>query len=244
MLAELQHRLQAAICEGADPGALLRGNELGLQAYRFAYRARLVEALQDNHPALHQALGDAAFTALTHAYLAEHPSSEPSIRWFGAQLADFMARWPELPHPALVDLARLDWALRHAFDAPAHAPLQAEQLADPALWAATALRLQPHVRISALHWQVAPAWHALQQARDAGIEAELPAPEPLDHALLSWRIGLAPQWRSLDAAEADLLRGLQGQSAADWLGAQGEAALTQAVAHLQRWVVDGLLVAP
>jgi hypothetical protein len=92
MLAELQHRLQAAICEGADPGALLRGNELGLQAYRFAYRARLVEALQDNHPALHQALGDAAFTALTHAYLAEHPSSEPSIRWFGAQLADFMAR--------------------------------------------------------------------------------------------------------------------------------------------------------
>ena len=50
--------------------------------------------------------------------------------------------------------------------------------------------------------------------------------------------------RSLDAAEAELLRGLQGQSAADWLAAQGEAALPQAVAHVQRWVVDGLLVAP
>lgn len=243
MLADLQRGFQAAVCEGADPGALLRGNPLGLQAYRHAYRARLVEALQDNHPALHQALGDEAFTALTHAYLAEHPPSEPSIRAFGAQLADFMGRWPALPHPALADLARLDWALRHAFDAAQEAVLDAARLMDPAQWADTPLRLQPHVRVTALQWQVAPAWHALQQAREAGVEAELPAPEPLAHAVLSWRQGLAPQWRSLDAAEAALLQGLHGQSAAAWLEAQGEEALAQAVALLQRWVVDGLLVA-
>ncbi|WP_163367521.1 HvfC/BufC N-terminal domain-containing protein, partial [Klebsiella aerogenes] len=82
----------------------------GLQVYRHAYRARLAEALADNYTVLARALGDEAFDALAQAYLAAHPSRHPSIRWFGAALADFMAVAGDelVPHPGLVDLARMD----------------------------------------------------------------------------------------------------------------------------------------
>lgn len=240
-LAELQARFQAAVVQHADPGALLRGNARGLAAYRHAYGARLAEALQDNYAALHQALGDEVFAELATAYTAAHPPTEPSIRPFGHALPAFMDAWPALPHPALADLARLDWALRHAFDAESLPPLSPERLLDAAQWAHTPLRRQPHASLLHLQWAVAPAWHALQAAKERAEEAELAAPEAVAHALLTWRIGESPQWRSLAADEAEALGALNGQSAADWLAAQGEVRLPQAVAWLQRWVQDGVL---
>jgi len=67
---------------------------------------------------LQRALGDEAFAALGAAYVDACPSSRPSIRWYGDRLAEFMRTREDLvPHPALVDLARMDWALRGAFDA-------------------------------------------------------------------------------------------------------------------------------
>lgn len=248
-LAALQRAFQAAVlnpAQGADASTLLRGNPRGLQAYRHAYPARLREALQDNYGVLAQALGDEGFALLAKGYLEAHPPTEPSIRWFGHALADFMEGWPDLPHPALADLARLDWALRTAFDAAACPPLLPEALAalPPARWAALHLRLQPHVQTLSLAWAVGPAWHALADARDAGREAELPPPEPLAHRLLVWRIALAPQWRSLDAEEAEALDALGAEpTLAAWLEARGEAALARSVALLQRWVADGLLIA-
>lgn len=247
MLTAVQTQFQAAVVGQVDapPGLLRAGAQSvrGLQAYRHAYRARLVEALQDNYSALHQALGDEAFGDLGQAYLQAHPPTEPSIRGFGHALPAFMDAWPELPHPALADLARLDWALRHAFDAEAQPALSAGRLHDPAQWVLTRLRLQPHARLLSLRWAVASVWHALQAARDAGEEAMLEPPEALEHHVLTWRRGESPQWRSLSDDEASALAGLHGQRATDWLSQHGEAALPQAVAWLQGWVAEGLLVA-
>lgn len=244
-LADLQAALQRAVRMGTDvPAGLLRGGGAGLAIYQHAYRARLREALADNHPALAQALGDDGFAALAQAYLDAHPPTEPSIRWFGRQLADFMAGWAALPHPALADLARLDWALRQAFDAAALPLLGPAQLAAlaPQDWAALRLRLQPAVQLLELQWAVGPAWHALNAAREAGQETELPEPQALAQTLLVWRSGLQPHWRSLAADEAQALRTLCAPpSLADWLEAQGEAALPQAVAWLQAWSDAGLL---
>ena len=71
---------------------------------------------------LAQALGGAAFAALAAACTAAQPPLQPSIRWLGHRLAAFMDRCVAtdnslVPHPALADLARMDWALRAAFDA-------------------------------------------------------------------------------------------------------------------------------
>ncbi|MFX8055483.1 hypothetical protein ABTK93_19635, partial [Acinetobacter baumannii] len=88
--------------------------------------------------------------ALAQAYLAAHPSRHPSIRWFGAALADFMAVAGDelVPHPGLVDLARMDWALRAAFDAAEAPLLQPATLAalSPDDWAGLVLQLHPRVQ--------------------------------------------------------------------------------------------------
>jgi Putative DNA-binding domain len=255
-LSTLQSQFQAAVREGASPGALLKGPqaERGLQAYRTAYPARLAEALQDNYSVLHQALGDELFAGLAQAYLRAHPPTEPSIRWYGHALAGFMDAWDGLPHPALADLARLDWALRSVFDAAAAPALTPETLAatPPQAWGQLPLRLQSHVHLVPLQWAVGPAWHALAAARDTGEPAALPPPEALAHTLLAWRQSLQPQWRSLAADEAQALDLVQASTEgpplhlADWLGhclsAHGEDALPQAVAWLQQWTHDGLLL--
>ena len=113
-LAELQQRFQEAVLRATLPGELFAAGEPhqlggGYDLYVQAYRARLAAALRDNFPVLHRALGDDAFATLVQTYIDCHPSPFRSIRWFGHALADFLAGAVErLPHPALVDLARMD----------------------------------------------------------------------------------------------------------------------------------------
>lgn len=256
-LLEQQRALQAAICDGAnaDTDGLLSAPRAGLSIYRHAHGARLLAALRDNYETLHLALGDAAFDALGLAYLAAHPPHRPSIRWFGDQLPAFMdsAQGQVLRgHAALVDLARMDWALRHAFDAAAAPPLQAADLAalSPEQWAGLPLRPQPSAGLLALDWAVEPLWRALQH--DA--EAELEAPEALGHHLLVWRQGLETRWRSLEAAEAGAVAALLGAGPAGLSfaalcellaeAAGAEAAPALALQLLGQWLADALLQRP
>jgi hypothetical protein len=174
--------------------------------YRIAYRARLRAALRDNFEVLPLVMGDDAFDALAHAYIDSHPSQHYSLRWFGHQLCDFMAANEALvDHPALLDLARMEWALRHAFDAAPAALLTSAALAAvPASdWADLQLSVHPSVQLLALHWAVGPIWHALKSGQD-----DMEAPAALDHHMLVWRLGMNTQWKSLAPIEADFVQGL------------------------------------
>ncbi|WP_428419743.1 putative DNA-binding domain-containing protein [Methylibium sp.] len=259
-LSDQQLRLRVAIvgdeaAAAAVSGGLLRPRAGGslLNIYRHAYRARLKAALRENHGRLPQVMGDEAFDALAEAYVAEHPSRHPSIRWFGEHLAAFMETRPELaPHPSLPDLARLEWALRTAFDAGDASPLRAEALQTLAAqdWPALRFTPLPSAQLVALRWAIEPLWRALQ-AHDphAADEPELPEPEPHDHLLLVWRPQLETRWRSLDALEAALLRSVFAlepfaalcETAAAQVGETDAA--TAVIAALQGWLAEGLLAA-
>jgi hypothetical protein len=153
-------------------------------------------------------MGDAAFDALAEAYLDTHPSHHPSIRWFGDRLAGFMdVREDLVPHPAMTDMARMEWALRTAFDAPDAVPLDASALGGiaPEDWPSLVFTLHPSVQRVPLQWQVGPAWHALQADAAEG-EPQLDPPEPGEHLLLAWRPVLETKWRSATSPlEAALL---------------------------------------
>lgn len=251
-LTEIQHQLRRAIV-GEDDAAerLLRPRAGGslLRVYRHAYRARLVSALRDNFGVLPRAMGDEAFDALASAYVDAHPSRHPSIRWFGDRLADFMREHDELvPHPAFIDLARMEWALRGAFDA-ADAPLLSREalISRPASqWATLQLRLHPSLQLVPMAWAVEPAWKALQDEAD---EPELPEPQRQPHTLIVWRPVLDTRWRSASSAlEAALLGAVQQGASFGALceraaSAVGDEAAPQVVALLQRWVDEGLLAA-
>ena len=94
-----------------------------LAIYRNAYQVRLIDALHDTYPILHGLLGDEAWLALGRAYVTAHPSMFRSIRWYGSELADFLANSPLYgDEPILAEVALLEWTLAEVFDAKdAHA---------------------------------------------------------------------------------------------------------------------------
>jgi hypothetical protein len=242
-LAEQQRALRHAIVatDGAA-GSLLRGDAPGLRVYRHAYVARLVAALRDNCGCLPRVMGDEAFDELATAYVAAHPSRHPSIRWFGHRLAAFMQRHGHLvPHPALVDLARMEWALRAAFDAADAAPLDAASLAalPPADWPGLVFEVLPSVQALAMQWAVEPVWRAFQHAAP-GEDPQLPEPQAQAHTLLVWRAGFENRWRVVDGVEAQLLHAMV---AGRDFAALCDIAQTaeRAVAALHAWLADGLV---
>lgn len=250
-LAGLQHGFQRAVlADEAAPG-LFVGEEAktvgGFDLYRGAYRARLLAALRDNFTVLQRALGDETFDQLAHAYIAAHPSHFRSIRWYGDALPAFVAAHPALvPHPALADLARMDWALRSAFDAPDSTPLTLTALSSlpPEQWPQHRFPTIASLAIIDLAWSVEPIWRAL----NADAEAQTNAPEASSHALLVWRPALECQWRTIEAVEASALRALKaGATFTDYCetiaaGGAPDPAVS-AIGFLQRWVVDGVLAA-
>jgi hypothetical protein len=225
-----------------------------LEIYRHAYRSRLTDALAANYPVLARALGDQAFARLALQYIDARPSRHASIRWFGDQLGAFCDECGELrgdllPHPALRDLIRLEWAICGAFDA-ADAPLATR--ADlmplaPAAWPALRLRFHPSVEMLELGWCVEPIWQALSRDIDDGLERDVPEPRANRHAIVVWRQQLTPKWRSLDAVEAVCLAAaLRGERfgqccelAANRL-ADFDAPAAMA-GWLQGWLAEGLI---
>lgn len=252
-LLEQQRALSRWVREPGSAAPALLKPQGRPEIYQNAYRARLMAALSDNYTVLQRAMGNEGFEALAQAYLAAHPSRQASIRWFGEGLAGFMADHEDLvPHPALADFARMDWALRGAFDAADAAVLGMQDLSElaPDQWPALRFRLHPSVQRVALAWAIEAAWHVLRDFDpETGEDApEMPEPELLDHTLLVWRQGLETRWRSLDPIEAQLLQALAegrdfaalGASLAEQLGDEERAA--QAVASLLgQWLADGLL---
>ena len=154
------------------------------------------------------------------------------------------------PLAGCTDLARMEWALRSAFDAADGQAIGVAALAGVVADAWPSLRFDamPGVQLLELVWNVAPVWRALQElGEDAA--PELPPPQPLAHSLLVWRHGLSPRWRSIEPLPARLLQAaLQGARfdalctlAEEAVGADA-AALTVATA-LQGWLGDGLFSA-
>lgn len=250
MTQALQQALQHAIRTGGPAAGLLKAGSR-LEVYANAYRARLIVALRDNHEVLYRAMGEAAFEALALAYIEAQPSPHRSIRWFGDGLAEFMAGTcaEQLDHPSLLDIARMDWALRSAFDAADSRPLAATDLATLAGedWPGLRLKLQPGSSLLQMDWVIEPAWAALREAESDEDLPELEAPVAGAHALLIWRQGLEARWRALEPLEAGLISALQGgasfaglcEQAAQSEGEDGAAA--SVIACLQQWLADELL---
>jgi hypothetical protein len=242
-LATIQQRFQRHLMSSADEAC---DDILGrMEIYVNAYWGRLREALADNYPVLNRALGDEAFRELAAAYLRAHPSRHRSIRWFGDRLVEFITLNPDaIPHPALLDLARMDWAMRGAFDAADATPLRIEDLAGlaPERWPELRFTPCPSFRMLQLDWGIEALWHTLNEDESAQTEE----PMPHAHTMIVWRHGLEYRWRTATTDEAPALRALlDGGSFAEICSALPDAGDPDAAANaanlLRAWVDEGLL---
>jgi len=227
-----------------DTPPLTKAARLGI--YRRAYVVRLIEALRNYYPVLHQILGDEDFEALGAAFVRAHPSVHRSIRWYGQEVAAFLRVEPPFAEqPILAEIAGFEWSLASAFDSADETALGCAALAgvEPAAWAGLTFRFHPSVQRITFEWNTAAVWKAMSA------EEPPPAPERSAEAVewLIWRHDLENYFRSLDPVEATALDvALSGCNFAEVCGAlaqqlpEGEVPL-RAASLIAPWLDGGLL---
>jgi hypothetical protein len=229
-----------------------------LEIYRRGYVARLIECLADDYPALQQALGKEAFAELCRAYIAAHPSEQPSLNFYGARMADFCRASAANDHSApsprsplnvpshfAADLAALEWAMVEVIHAASAPPLLLDGLRDvPAdAWGDARLFANTAMRILRFGYPVNAYLQAFRDGNDVQV------PQPLRCATVVWRSG--PRVWRMDLTEPmhDVLSALV---AGDSLGAaleraadassgdSDEALAARVMAWFREWVQGGL----
>jgi hypothetical protein len=246
-LAALQDSFQRYVLHGqaeveASVAPSARGDRMRrLALYRDGYRLRLIEALAADYEGLQALMGEEAFRAACLAYVEATPSAFRNVRWYGAGLADFLAaQLPWLQSPALAELARFEWELTLAFDAPDARAVTFEQMAalPPHAWSSLALELHPSVRLLALRSNAAEIRRAHSAQRP--LPESVLVDDPRDW--LIWRRELEPYFLSLPPAEGWALRAAQDgatfpelcEGLCRWT--QRQDAPAQAAALLRGWV--------
>lgn len=252
-LSELQFAVQGFLLDPRHPvehliaanARLAPATQVGV--YAEAYRARLQEALDADFSGLHTYLGDEQFERLVHAYLAAHPSRHFSLRWFGRQLADFLAATPAYAkHPELAELARFEWAQCDAFDAPDLVVIGVGELAalPSADWPGLRLKFDPAMIRLDLCTNAPALWLAINAGETPPPLAKLDQPSPW----LLWRQDFRVLFRALAEAEAFALDQFRAgapfsvvcEGLCAWFPV--EEVPMQAATQLRRWVEDGLVI--
>ncbi|MBB4841540.1 hypothetical protein HNP55_000035 [Paucibacter oligotrophus] len=213
--AELQARQAALLAalasgRGAVPGLCGLGSaglQRGLQAYRSNAQALAARALAAVYGPLHAWLGEASFAAMAWAFWRASPPQRGDLAEWGADLADFLARQPQM-EALPCQLARLCWAAHRAegcadgvLDGPSlHLLAQLEP-------ARLGLRMRPGLSLQ----QISPAALLLWRGGAAADEDLIAAARMLSwvpQPLLVWRQAWTVQARFPDPAEAVLLQAL------------------------------------
>jgi hypothetical protein len=171
--------------------------------YHDAYRARLVECLADDYPALAHALGEAAFEELCLAYVFAHPSRSPNLNAFGRHMSAFCRSKSGSLSEMHADLAALEWAMVEVIHTG-----DAERLSEEALskiplpqWARARFAQSDAVRVLEFAYPV----NAYFQAFNTGEEPPLPerawsATAVFRDGATIWRMDMSPPMHALLSA--------------------------------------------
>ena len=215
-----------------------------LHIYHNAYRARLLENLQDAFEKTWAYLGDETFESSALAFIEDNPPKHRNLRWHGAGFPQWLEKqFPE--DTDIAELALIDWQLRRAFDGPDASPVQPAELAGLAAedWAIVGFQFVPTLFIAPIRFNSVAIWHALDQEQAPPTAESLPALT----WLLIWRKGWQPHFRTIQAAEHAALMQLQGgasfaQVCAD-LGEQfsDQEAASVAAESLRTWLLDEMI---
>ena len=143
-----------------------------LDIYVYGYTARLQEALVADFPKLNHYLGAKRFEALTAAFIADHPSMHPSLRWYGPEFSAWIAQSSGLKHAsALAELAAFESLLYFAFDAEDCPILTMEQVSvlPSEAWPDLFLHAHPSVKLFHGEYNSVATWQQIDQNKKTKI---------------------------------------------------------------------------
>lgn len=214
-----------------------------LAIYQQGYRARLVECLADDYPALKYALGNEAFETLAQSYIAEHPSESATLNAYGRHMATFCLRAELEAGAFFAELARLEWALVEAVHAELSPALALEDLEGLSSDRFSNARLVPSatLRLLCFDYPVNDYYAAFRQ----GLAVEVPEPSPsavvvYRRELTLWRHDLSPPAALLLAA---LVANETLAAALAKLEALPDLAAADVMSWFRSWIADGLFSA-
>lgn len=252
-LADLQRAFQDYVLASSDVfTAQVRDTSKAdritlLDVYRDGYALRLIEVLTNDFPGVLAMTGPESFDALTRAYIANHPSRHPSVRWFGCKLADFLAATaPYDRTPALAEMARFEWALGEAFDSVNAEPVKAEAImaVPPEAWETIAFAPIPSLQRLAFAHDVPPSWQRREEVEPGTLEVvALDAPVPW----VIWRPVRVSNFRSLEPDEAAMLGAMMQRQPFPALceallpHVEEDQAAARAAGLLRAWVEEGMI---
>jgi hypothetical protein len=236
-LARLQRQFYDRVTAGVPSDDLAASGDL--EIYARMYASRLRDALADDYPKLHRALGNQPFEALADDYLRAHPPRSFTLREAGALVAEHLRHGHGHGRPAppwAADLAALERARLEVFDGPDAEPLtQAEVVAQGSQLPELVLRWVPSSIVVPIEWAIDELWTAIEDDQD-----------PLDPArasrtVLVWRRDISVLHRTLDPDEAQLApaigRGVSFAEVCEVLGTiHGDNAGPRAAELLLRWL--------
>ena len=239
-LRDRPNGLAVAIAPG---GRIEIGQRLNI--YHHAYRARLVEVLQDVFERTWAYLGDDEFAAVARGYIDARPPGETTLQNFGQSLPGWLRqRFPDAPEVA--EVAMIDAMMRVAFEGANAAPLALTDFAVLTAedWSQIGFDFHPTLRLAPITHNAASVWEALERNETPPVASKLQSPT----WLLVWRKDLRPHFITIGEIEATALQQLaQGESFAavcadlDARFPEADAAQSMGVS-LRRWIDDRLLV--
>ncbi len=252
-LADLQRAFQDYLLSGSDQlTASVRDTRKAdrvtlLDVYRDGYALRLIEVLTNDYPGVMAMAGPDDFDYMARAYIAAHPSHHPSVRWFGKDLADFLAGTSPFDRsPEVAEMARFEWALGDAFDAVDASPIAADVLValPPEAWETLAFSPLPSLAVLSFEFDVPRAWQQRDEQEAGNLEAER-ADTPTSWVI--WRPQFTSNFRSLAADEATMLAALMQERSFPELceclisSVGEEQAPARAAGLLRGWVEEGMI---
>lgn len=177
-----------------------------LEIYFNAYRIRLKETIDIDHPVLGIYLGDDLFDEMVENYIEQYPSTFNSLRQFCDQLPTFLQhQQPFSDHPQIAELARFERLLLSSFDA-ADASRQGSDLLStiPAeLWPTLKLQLHPSVQIFHSVYNSVEIWQSIKADKPPASAVEQ------NSAWVLWRNSdRVTEFMSLDSIDHSLLDGI------------------------------------
>ncbi|NLS13418.1 DUF2063 domain-containing protein [Vibrio sp. SM6] len=250
---EFQNIVLAPCCRGADwvtqntPSSSenpLSATER-LNIYHNAYRARLLEVMEDTfaHTALY--LGEVWFEQLAKRYIELHHSTFNNIGLYGDLFASFLHQ--QLPQDGdVAELATMDWQLRRAFDGKESFAMTLEQLGAIAAQhgdAPLTLCFVATLSRVPMAFNTLEIWHAIDQEQTPPVAFALH--NPID--VVIWRKGDSPHFRSLSPMESQAIQcvenGLDLNEIGDHLQTKfpQENISAELGLLIQRWISDEML---
>lgn len=235
--AQISHGLSVEAVLTRSP-ALSARERLGI--YHSGYRARLLECLADDYPALLHTLGHDAFEQLVRGYVAKYPPHAATLNAYGRHMPQWCRDRALNDALFLSDLARLEWALVEIVHESSSPKLQAEALHAVLPKGLDNVVLQPSaaLRVLRFDYPVNAFYRAFRE------DAEIGPPQPQPCGVAVFRDGRTLYRMDLTLPMVSLLEALAS-------GRPLGAALTVLQSHpgvepgqvrvwFERWVSDGL----